>query len=566
MTSPRLPTRFADRLLGREIGGQYRIDAKIGEGGMGAVYRGIQLAVQRPVAIKVLRPHVPEQDKPALIERFRREALATSRLRHPNTVSVYDFGETDDGVLYMVLELLEGKPLSTVIRESAPIPAERVAAIGRQVAKSLAEAHACGIVHRDLKPDNIFVCDYHGDPDFTKVMDFGIARLVTGDSGQDVTRTGMMIGTPKYIAPEQAMAKRVTPAADLYALGVILFEMITGRPPFEADSPMALALAHIHEPVPQLALRDLPPPLATAWQGLIGALLAKNPRDRPQEAGQVAVWLDQLERDARRHRERRATGTWTGSVAAVGEAPSTYEGPSPRRTVTVSRPRGAVGGGLGIALAALLFMALGGAVAYLLVSRAGPAAAPAVVAAELPPREAAPPAAVTAVPAAPPAAEVAPPAVSAPTAVVDLDEMAFGSPEPAPAPAAPEPGAPAELLPGATLPPPQAVVFKAPEPVHRAPVRLLLASDPAGASVRLGAHTICTTPCDVSLAPDDERQALLVRLRGYADALVDVDLAAGATVTRAVSLRRVRPPAPAAASRKAAPTVPALPALRVEGH
>ncbi|MCA9517769.1 MAG: serine/threonine protein kinase, partial [Myxococcales bacterium] len=119
---------------------------------MGTVYRGTQLAVQRPVAIKVLRPHVPEQDKPALVERFRREALATSRLRHPNTVSVYDFGETDDGVLYMVLELLEGKTLSAVIRESAPLPAERVAAIGRQIAKSLAEAHACGIVHRDLKP------------------------------------------------------------------------------------------------------------------------------------------------------------------------------------------------------------------------------------------------------------------------------------------------------------------------------------------------------------------------------------------------------------------------------
>jgi len=362
-----MPTRptapdTRDPLVGQVIAGKYRIEQLIGVGGMGAVYKATQLAVNRQVALKVLQS-VPGVSEHQLVERFKREAHATSRLHHPNTVQVIDFGD-ERGLLYMVLELLEGATLSRVIQREAPLAPERVAAIGKQIAKSLAEAHEQGIVHRDLKPDNVFLCNYHGDPDFTKVMDFGIARIATADVA--MTRTGMMIGTPKYMAPEQAMAKKVSPAADLYALGVILYEMLTGVPPFAGDSGMALALAHINEPPPPLVLPGYPEPLAEAWRGLVGALLTKNPDKRPQKASQVAGWLQQVEIDAQRWAE---VGRSPLLSTLPGREPQpTYDGPSPRTTVTmakVGRPRDI--NRVWVWTAAVAFMILGGLVAFLLV-------------------------------------------------------------------------------------------------------------------------------------------------------------------------------------------------------
>ncbi len=282
----------ADPLIGRVLLGKYRIDAVLGAGGMGAVYRATQLAVARLVAVKVLRQVEGVSDE-QLGLRFQREALATSRLKHPNTVQVFDFGQTEDHILFMVLELLEGAPLSEVISSEAPLPPARVSNIGRQISKSLAEAHELGIVHRDLKPDNVFLCQIGRDSDVVKVMDFGIARLTTMDSG--MTQTGMMIGTPKYIAPEQAMGQKVGPEADLYALGVMLYEMLTGKPLFEADSMMALAYAHVHDPIPRLELRGVEPSIQEAWRDILTHLLAKSPRDRPSSATEVATWLQRIE-------------------------------------------------------------------------------------------------------------------------------------------------------------------------------------------------------------------------------------------------------------------------------
>ncbi|MCC6620978.1 MAG: serine/threonine protein kinase [Deltaproteobacteria bacterium] len=357
---------MSDPLIGATVADKYRVDRLLGAGGMGAVYVATQLAVNRPVAIKVLR-QMPGVSESQLVERFKREALATSKLRHPNTVSVIDFGQTPQGMLYLVLELLQGVTLTRLIRSEGPLAPERVAAIGKQIAKSLAEAHTHGIVHRDLKPDNVFICDYHGDPDFTKVMDFGIARLMTADV--NMTRTGMMIGTPRYMAPEQAIGKKVSPVADLYSLGVILYEMLTGAPPFSADSSMGLALAHINETPPPLLLPGYPEPLAAAWRGLVGALLAKAPGERPQRASDVAQWLQQLEFDAKRLAEEprpsAPTPTNTGPVPAP-----TYAGPTSRNTVSVEaalRQRDGVGRGW-IWAAAIVFMLLGGALAFLLMS------------------------------------------------------------------------------------------------------------------------------------------------------------------------------------------------------
>ncbi len=355
-------------MLGLVIAQKYRIDSLLGAGGMGAVYRATQLAINRPVAVKVLR-NIPGVDEQQLIERFRREALATSKLRHPNTVSVIDFGQAPGGLLYMVLELLEGATLSRVIRASAPLPPQRVAAIGKQIAKSLAEAHELGIVHRDLKPDNIFLCDYHGEPDFVKVMDFGIARLLAEDGKglKEMTRTGIMMGTPKYMPPEQAMAKKVGPPADLYALGVILFEMLSGAPPFSGDSGMALALAHVNDPVPKLVLRGCPEPLAAAWRALIGVLLAKSPERRPQTAAEVGGWLHQLETDA-----ERLIGSKDRSDVIHLPSPASliYEGPSGRATRHALRAMRRAESGrrrVVVWLLAIVFMGLGGLFAYLLV-------------------------------------------------------------------------------------------------------------------------------------------------------------------------------------------------------
>lgn len=545
-----------DALLGTVVGGQYRVDAKIGEGGMGSVYRARQLAIDREVALKVLRAQVPDEDKPQLIERFRREARATSKLRHPNTVSVYDFGETPEGVLYMVLELLEGATLSQVIAESAPLAPERVASMGRQIAKSLAEAHALGIVHRDLKPDNVFVCDYHGDPDFAKVMDFGIARLLTSEDERHVTRTGMMVGTPRYIAPEQAMARQVSPAADLYALGVILFEMLSGRTPYAADSPMGLAMAHIHEPIPELELRGLPEALAASWRGLVTALLTKNPKKRPQDAGEVAQWLGQLELDSKRV---RAKGGWKVEATDPGrEAPSTYEGPSAKSTVTVSRALGEGGrGNLWIGLAAAVLMVLGGVTAYLLIGIEDSAPRSEVVALATAPRGAAD---VVGAPGGEAVEDEVAERVEAAEAEAAEEEARAGSEDDA----APERRPTRVIDLGLPL-----------EPFDPGPTRLVLDSEPTGAAVRRGSRLVCVTPCDVNIDPEAGMVELSLRARGYQEHALFVELLAGETITERVALRRRGAARPATTEAPGGsetrepdepePTTPGLPALRLDG-
>ena len=359
----RVPVAPSMRLsVGHVLDGKYRLDGLIGEGGMGAVHRATQLAVNRPVAVKVLK-QVTGLASDQLSERFKREAIATSRLKHPNTVQLIDFGESD-GVLYLVLELLDGEPLSTLIEREAPLSLDRVAAIGKQIAKSLAEAHVLGIVHRDLKPDNVFICQYAGDKDVPKVMDFGIARVMTSDVS--MTRTGMMIGTPKYMPPEQAMGQKVGPAADLYALGIILFEMLTGKPPFNAESAMALAMAHVHEAPPPLTLPGVAPSLADAWADLIRALLSKKADDRPQRASLVAGWLAQLEVEA----QRKASPTVpSGRPEPVHMAEPERPIRRTQRELPARRPeRPGQSTQLWLWLGAALFMVLGGLVAWLLTA------------------------------------------------------------------------------------------------------------------------------------------------------------------------------------------------------
>jgi len=267
-----------DPLLGKVFDGRYRLEAQLGRGGMGVVYRAVQIAMGKVVAVKVLRGELATHREAA--RRFHREAKAASLLSHPHTVRVFDFGQTRERELFMVMEYLEGRTLGSVLGELRRLPVDRAAAIIGEVAEALLEAHGKGLVHRDLKPDNVILLDLPGHPDFVKVLDFGIAKLLT-DSGQgsDVTRTGAVVGTPSYMAPEQIQGSRaISPAQDIYALGVVLYEALAGVPPFRGDTPLEVVLAHVNQPAPELP-DDVDAPGDV--RALLRAMLAKDPVERP---------------------------------------------------------------------------------------------------------------------------------------------------------------------------------------------------------------------------------------------------------------------------------------------
>lgn len=276
--------------VGMIIHGRYRVEKVIGQGGFGAVYRAAHTATGDTVAIKVLRTDV--QGAEEVIQRFRQEAKTTSKLKHPNTVRVFDFGQMDDGNLFLAMEFLEGKTLTDLIRKEGPLAPRRLVHIIGQVLKALSEAHAKGLVHRDLKPDNIFLQHVHGEPDFVKVLDFGIAKSLGGDmtAGANMTSTGAIIGTPKYMSPEQARGSGIDARTDIYAAGLILYEGLTGDTPFTGDSPLTMLLRRVQEEAPPIpAELQLPTP-----QGVCEAVqkaLSRNANERFSSADEMLAAL-----------------------------------------------------------------------------------------------------------------------------------------------------------------------------------------------------------------------------------------------------------------------------------
>ncbi|MCA1633822.1 MAG: serine/threonine-protein kinase [Acidobacteria bacterium] len=276
-----------DPLVGRTFDDKYRLDARLGEGGMGTVYRATHLLIERPVAVKVLNPRLVTDESAR--ERFRREARAAGRLQHSNAVAVTDFGETSDGLVYIVMELLEGRPMRELMAHEAPLDPARAVSLMLQAAAAVAAAHDAGVIHRDLKPGNIFVVQRPNAPHIVKVLDFGIAKLGTDttDGGNPIntlTGTGVMIGTPRYMSPEQCDGAELTPASDVYSLGVILYEMLTGQTPFSGATPLSLALKHSSEP--PRPLRELVATIPPALEQTVLRALAKSPLERPQDAGE----------------------------------------------------------------------------------------------------------------------------------------------------------------------------------------------------------------------------------------------------------------------------------------
>ena len=268
--------------IGRQVAGRYRILAKLGEGGMGAVYRAEQISLKRTVALKVLKPELSAE--PGLVRRFNAEAELAAKLNHPNTVTLYDFGQDVDGSLFIAMEFLEGQSLRELLMKEGPLPTARALAITDQVCASLSDAHGRGIVHRDLKPDNVMLVQIGKRTDVVRVLDFGIAKLrdEQGDiTAMPMTRAGDLLGTPQYMAPEQIRGEKVDARTDVYALGAMLYEMVTGRLPFEGPSLMAILSKHLTElPVPPHVRRaDLGIPLPLS--ATIMDALQKDPAIRP---------------------------------------------------------------------------------------------------------------------------------------------------------------------------------------------------------------------------------------------------------------------------------------------
>src|SRR5580704_12916189 len=278
-----------DPLIGRTLPGGYLILELVGIGGMGRVYRAEQTNLGRTVAVKIIHPHLVGEENAAA--RFITEARAASRLNHPNSVGIIDFGKTPDGQLYLVMEFLRGRDLARVMYEEGALPVRRIVDVLRQTLAALAEAHSENIIHRDLKPENIILEPVRSGGDFVKVVDFGLAKMRAETQQPNITSPGIVCGTPEYMSPEQARGDPLDPRSDLYSVGVILYQLLTGRLPFEADSPTQVVLAHLtqapRDPREVAPDREIPQPLVD----LVLKSLAKEQDDRYQDADEFSAEL-----------------------------------------------------------------------------------------------------------------------------------------------------------------------------------------------------------------------------------------------------------------------------------
>ena len=313
-------TQTSERLgPGMELGG-YIIDGLLGQGGMGIVYAATHPLIGKRAAAKVLKPELSKE--PAAVERFVREARAVNQIGHPNIVDIYDFGQLPDGRSYYLMDLLDGEPLRTKLKRG-PLHVSQAAVVIDETASALAAAHDKGIIHRDLKPDNVFMVDVPGRWPEVKLLDWGLAKLLRG-GGKFQTVTGSVMGTPVYMSPEQARGEQVDHRTDIYALGVMAYELLSGSVPFKGKSSVDTMLAHQEEPVPSLAMRvpDLPDELAQ----LIEAMLAKDAGDRPTLAAVRAVL-------------KRLRGSKIPTMTAAGlQMPRTISEELARRSSSELRP------------------------------------------------------------------------------------------------------------------------------------------------------------------------------------------------------------------------------------
>lgn len=304
------PVSMTDPRIGETLNGRYRLEKLIGKGGMGRVYRATQFPLNRPVALKILNPEFQKKD-PQFVRRFYLEASTAARLTHPNTITVFDYGEAESGELFIVMEYLRGRPLSRIITADGPFHFERTLHIAIQIARALREAHAKGIIHRDLKPGNIMLLEEGDDADFVKVLDFGLVKLFTpnkggqepltppvheGEEPGELTRAGMFLGSPKYMSPEQIQGSSLDPRTDIYSLGVLMFQMCAGKPPFGGSTSVEVIYKHVNHPVPRI--REVTPTadVPEELEEVIRQCLAKNREQRFAGMSELLVRLKDVRR------------------------------------------------------------------------------------------------------------------------------------------------------------------------------------------------------------------------------------------------------------------------------
>ncbi|MFH2009796.1 MAG: serine/threonine-protein kinase [bacterium] len=310
-------------LTGKLIGGRFRLKHLLGEGALGEVYLAEHETLQALYAVKVLQEHVATDD--IIVKRFKREAYAASRLNHPNAVQIYDFGRTEEGQFYLVMEYAEGESLADIIAAATPRPLARRRGmrILIQIAKAMGAAHEAGIVHRDLSPANVRIAQHRGDEDLAKILDFGLAKVLASDAENPLSVMGEIFGTPPYMSPEQAKGEQVDERTDIYSLGVLAFELFTGRTPFVYKLLPQMLTAHMEEPPPRPSSL-LPieiPPLSHTLEEVILRCLAKTPAERPASAREI---LDVLEAELAEEPPARAVPANVAKALDTGRPGSSW--------------------------------------------------------------------------------------------------------------------------------------------------------------------------------------------------------------------------------------------------
>ena len=357
--SPLRPKAGGDPLVGRVIADRYLVLALLGEGGMGRVYLGEHVKMNRQCAIKVMSPTLVNDNES--LQRFAREASNAARILHPNVAAVFDYGESDK-IIYLVMEYVDGESLSTILAREGTLEPRRAIEIARQIADGLHAAHELGIVHRDLKPDNVIIAHSRSGREIPKVVDFGIAKALTEAPQDALTRSGLVIGTPEYMSPEQLLGDPVDARADIYSLGCILYQMLTGTPAFSADTREQMIRRRLHEPPPHL--REILPELPSRLDTLIVHMLARSPADRLASAAEARDQLDPaLAMGGWDPRVITAPSLSPGSSAAVASAASDPllrpTMPLPRQKLSVRRIGAGVAVGIGFLLGGMYLLSDG---------------------------------------------------------------------------------------------------------------------------------------------------------------------------------------------------------------
>ncbi len=314
-------------MIGTVLGGRYRVVRKIGEGGTSEIYLAEHMHLGRNEAIKVLKPEVATD--PTFVSRFRREARAINRVQHPNIIGIYDFGQLPDGRLYLAMEHGNGRVVDALLREEGQLTVPRTLHVLHQLASAVAHAHTHGVVHRDLKPANLMLVEHRGHRDVLKILDFGMAKVLAADEGDELTRRGQIFGTPEYMAPEQTVGVGVNPRSDIYAIGCIGYELLTGKPPF-SGSRIELLQAHLEDAPVAPSRRN--PSIPAALDAILTQCLAKEPADRPQTGRQLCDALEQVPGFP----EKKSTSR-TARLAAQSFPVETHE-----ETTAASSPHGDV--------------------------------------------------------------------------------------------------------------------------------------------------------------------------------------------------------------------------------